>query len=167
MAEVKGRMARVKGGFDKLATMMSKVQDAVERQGEGSTGAEGGCRSSRRRHQPSSRAPRGRSSSSWDQMLLWTITRVHAVQDLRAGEVKTLFSTSVILWRNQLKFLVNIRTVLIMLKQGEQVEGLLEHMELMCEKALTKVYRINSLVCTCGEVIRVWRYLAPCIMRMF
>ena len=42
--------------------------------------------------------------------------------------------------------LVLVRTVFILLKQGEDIEGLLSHMEMLCEKALTKVYRVGPLV---------------------
>ena len=153
MAEVEGRMARVEGGFDRLATMMSSIQRTVEHQAEVSKILEGNSRASRRRHQSSPRVPRGRSPSNSDSEV--STDQLEGSRRTRSSsrrgkdsvfDQRNFVEKSVKIDSLEALFLVNIRTVLIMLKQGEPVVGLLEHMELMCEKALTKVYRVNSLI---------------------
>ena len=49
--------------------------------------------------------------------------------------------------------LVNIRTIKIMFEHGEDIRGLIDHVEMLCKKAGSKVFQIRAL-CDYDEAVR-------------
>ena len=151
LAESEGRISRVEGGFDRLTKMVANVQDHLEkladsRATEGSTeSSSAGSRSRRRARQPSPTYARGRSSSEASSDDEQKPKRASSKHD-SAFSQKNFVEKGTKVDSFETLMLVSVRTVLILLKQGEDVEGLLSHMEMLCEKAMTKVYRVGPLV---------------------
>ena len=155
LAESEGRLARVEGGFNRLASMVSDIQDAVHENLEARASTRRmsplGRQGRRRRQESPPRADRESSedsrasSSRAEDRRRRSRTRSKSCKRSEFAQ-KNFVEKSVKIDSLEALMLVNIRTVAILLKQGEDIHGLIDHIELICEKALTRVYRVGSLI---------------------
>ena len=151
------RMSSVEGAVDRLSSAIGGLQASLDRrddderrptrrprrqqsplgsprwiQGRQSRSTSRGSSSSegrRRRRSYSPKKPKGTDDTPFDQ-------RNYLEKAIKLDNVEALF-------------LVNTRTVRILLEQGEPTEAVisvLEHVEMLCEKALTRIYRPSALI---------------------
>ena len=153
-ARTEGRLAKVEAGFQSLAAMMGGIQASLDRQ-EASRDAELLPRS-RKRHQSPPWAPRARSASCSSSLSSGSSSssRVgskppRSKHDKTPFDQRNYLDKSVKIDTLDALYLINFRTIRILLEQGEGLEeilGVLDHFEHLCEKALTRVYRPAALI---------------------
>ena len=139
------RMGKIESGMQTLASLMGSIQATMEKRE--ATGQQEGR--SRKRQQsplwlnpgnPSSYRQRDSSSSS------------RSPSPTKRGKDKTPFDTVNFLPYEvkcdnfESLMLANVRTLKLLAFDGEDILALINHIELICEKAMTKVYRSSALV---------------------
>lgn len=141
---LESRISKVEAGMQTMASMLGGIQASMDRLEANQDSS--GARSSRKRQRspPWMSGRQSRSSSS---------TSSSRSSSPRRGKDKPrIFDQSNFLDRSikvdgfEALMLLNIRVVKYLAEQGEDLVGLISHVELLCEKALTKVYRPSALI---------------------
>ena len=140
---VEARVARIEASFQQMASVMGAMKSTLDK-------IEAGGHSSRKRQRSpprsSSRHTSGSSSSDGsDDSYSRHPSRRHRGKPKPFDQERFIDRHSNIDSFEAL-VLVNIRTIKIMYEQGDDLMGLIQHIELLCEKSLTHVYKASTLI---------------------
>ena len=142
------RMMRVEEVVHQLAMAVGNVTDSINK-----------MRVSRQtgRSRKRQRSPTRRGDDSWSRSRSRSTSG--SSDGHHKGRDKAPFNQSNFIHKSEkvdcfeALVLVNIRTIKQMLEQEEEVDGIIDHIELLCEKALTRVYRPLAL-CSYDRTVR-------------
>ena len=141
------RMSQVEGGVAAMTAMMSGIQASIDRLGKPQDTSR--ARSTHRKlpSSPPWMSGRTRSSRSSSRSSSSSSSRYRG-KDVRLlpFDYCNFLDKSVKLDSFESLMLLQVRMVKSLFLQGEDLLGLISHIELLCEKAMTRVYRIPSLI---------------------